>query len=198
MVNFDGLWELRFYYTSTLTTSPPLDHVLKFDINVVSSPDVGEIFEGITVEARDTSTQPLSDFTDAFMTLLRPCYSADAEFSRSELWFITEGTLDATFYSVYELALAGTNAGANTLSQQTTFTFRSQAGGTGRIQLMESAFSGSLRQSPPFASAQANALSNYVIAAACPILARDNSPFIARIHQCDGQNEIIWRKRNRL
>lgn len=198
MVNFDGVWELRIFYTSTLATAPVLDHVLRFDVNVSSSPDVGDPFSSITLEGRDTSTQQLDAFTDDFLALLKPCYSADAEFGRAELWRIPEGTYDATFYSVYEIGEAGTNAGANVLSQQTTFTFRSQGGGTGRIQLMESAFSGSLRQSPPFTASVANNLTNAVIAAGSPILARDNSPFIARIHQCDGQNEIIWRKRNRL
>lgn len=198
MPNFDGVWELRIFYTSTLSTAPVLDHVLRLDVNVTGEGAVGDPIENFDATRRNSATANMDVIIDELMDLIKPCFSADTEFGRAELWKIPEATYNATFYSVYELGFAGTNAGANNLSQQTTFTFRSAGGGTGRVQLMESAFSGSLRQSPPFAAAVANSLSNYIIGSTSAFLARDNTPFIARIHQCDGQNEIIWRKRNRL
>lgn len=198
MVNFDGVFELRIHYSSTLATAPVLPHVLKVDLDVVGDPTPGTVFNDIVVTLAGGGTDTLDVWLLTFTDVLQPCFSADTDFVFAELWKIPEGTLNGTFISSEELGFQGTNAGANVLAQQTTFTFRSRGGGNGRIQLMESAFSGSLRQTPPFASAAANNLTNFVKGITSCILARDNTEFIARIHQCDGQNEIIWRKRNRL
>lgn len=199
MVNFDGVWETRIFYNSGTTATNQLPHVLKFDVAVNGDPPAGSDPGDVELTRKDLSPVEWNTFlTVDWLPLMRACFDTFTDFIRAELWKIPEGTFNGQFITALEIGEVGTLGSANQLSQQTTFTFRSQGGGTGRIQLMESGFSGSVRQSPPFTSAQANNLSNYVIGTTSPILARDNTPFIARIHQCDGQNEIIWRKRNRL
>lgn len=197
MQNFDGVYELRIFYG--VTTSEGLEnHKMTFDIALQSAPNPGDAFNDIATLLHDGSSIELDTYLlSTFIPLLQACYNAQAEFSFAELWEIPEGTFDAVFISAQEIAEVGTNAAATQTAQQTTFTFRSAGGGNGRIQLMESAFSGNARQFPPFATTPANNLSNHIIGLSTPILARDNTRFIARIAQNDGQNEKLWRKRFR-
>lgn len=198
VVNFDGVWETRIFYNSGTSATNQLPHVCKFDVNVDGTPDAGTHPASIDLLLPTLATVDFETYVGTtFVDLMRACFDTFTDFIRAELWKIPEGTFDATFITALELGVIGTLGATNQLSQQTTFTFRSLGGGTGRIQLMESGFGGSAKQSPPYASAQANALTNHVISDTCPILARDNTRFIARIHQSDGQNEILWRKRNR-
>lgn len=197
-LNFDGQWEVRIFYASGTLETNLMNHVLKFDVNVEGEPVAGTSMNDIGLTLPDATGIELDVYLNTvFMPLLLPCYPGEANFISAELWKIPEGTYNGTFISVMELGDIGTNAADTPLANQTTFTFRSLGGGGGRIQLMESSFSGNTRQSPPYASAQANALTAHVISTSCPILARDNTRFIARIAQSDGQNEILWRKRFR-
>lgn len=198
MPNFDGIWEIRVFYTATPAGLLVLDHVMTFDVAVFGDPAPGTPMDGMDVTRRDSSAIDLQSYlTTEFMPLIYAVYPAVSDFSRAELWKIPEATFDAQFITSLELAENGVNAAASVSMQQTTFTFRSQSGGVARIQLMESSFGGLTKQSPPFSSAQGNALSNHIISSDSCIVARDNSYLISRIHQCDGQNERIFRKRNR-
>lgn len=197
MVNFDGVWELRIYYTVTTSEGPEV-HKHTIDLNVTGDPAPGTDPADVMLAIPAGGTDDLSSFVlTTYIPLLQPCFNAQAEFNFCELWKIPEGTFDATFITALEIAEVGTNVAATQTAQQTTFTFRSLGGGNGRVQLMESAFSGNARQSPPFATTPANNLTNFVIGSSSPIVARDNTRFIARIAQNDGQNEKLWRKRFR-
>lgn len=199
MPNYDGIYELRIFYSTTPTSQTQMLHRLTFDIKLVADVAVGTSFADIDVLPRSLTPLTLDSWLmdpGGFMELLVDCYPATAEFPYAELWKIPEGTFNATFISAYEVGLVGTSVSASVSCQQTTFTFRSIAGGVARLQLMESSFAGQSRQTPPF-TAVANALSIFFASAASIALARDNSYIFARIAQNDGQNETLFKKRFR-
>lgn len=199
MPNFDGLYELRIFYSTTPTGLSQMLHRLTIDLMIEGDPAPGTAFADIDVTMRSSAVMPLSDWLmdpGFFMEYLVDCYPVVAEFPTAELWFIPEGTYDATFISAFEVGLVGTSVTPSVAAQQTTFTFRSIGGGTARLQLMESSFSGNTRQTPPF-SAVANALSIFATSLSSAILARDNTYIFARIAQNDGQNETLFKKRFR-
>lgn len=196
--NFDGVWELRVFYSTTPVGEELMQHRLTFDINVTNSPVPGTEFTDVQLTKKGGAAVALSSWLTAeLMPLLDDCFPNTTDFILAELWQIPEGTYNGTFIGAMALGVSGTNATASTVAHQTTFTFRSQFGGTARFQLMESSFSGSLKQTAPFSNATANALTNFLIGANSVVRARDNGFLIARIHQSDGQNEKLWRKRFR-
>lgn len=196
--NFDGVYELRILYSTTPASELLMTHRLTVDVNAVADADPGANFDTVELQPRAGATVMLGTWlTTDFLPLILALYPAESDFYLAELWKIPEGEYNGTFIAAKELAESGVNAVGNQVAQQTTFTFRSQGGGVARIQLMESSFSGQRKQTPPFLSAGANALSTYVTSNDSPIIARDNTPLIARIHQSDGQNEKLWRKRFR-
>jgi hypothetical protein len=195
--NYDGLYEVRITYETVPSGFPALEHTLTFDVEPTATPEVGEAFSAITVAVRSGSPEPLSDKVDDFVAGLIAIYPATATIIRAELWYIPEGTFAGTFISTYPIDEVGVNGTGSQVAQQTTLTFRSIAGGNGRIQLMECSLGGNNKESYPYTSASLNAIADLVTNTAGFILARDNSFMFANIHASHGQNERLWRKRYR-
>lgn len=195
--HFDGIWELRLIYTVTPSGFTAMEHRMTLDVNVTSDPDVGALFPDIDVTGRSGAIIALDTWCDDLITVLEPAFGATASLSRFELWKIPEGTYAGVFYSAYGIGAAGTGASPNVAAWQLTLTFRSLQGGTARLQLMESMAGGNSKISPPYSSAWITDLADFITAPASPVFARDNSFVFAQIHECQGQNERLWRKRYR-
>lgn len=194
--NFDGVYELQVFYTTTPTGFPTMEHKMTVDVHMDADPAVGDLFTGIETRGRNGTLSTLDAVTDALIVALLPFYPSTAEISRAELWQIAEGTYDGVFISAYEIAEAGVGAGGSNVAHQSTFTFRSLNGGHGRIQLMESIDTGNTRQVAPYSS-RAAVLAAFIIDADNPFQARDNSFLFANIAYSQGQNERLFRKRFR-
>lgn len=198
MPNYDGVYELRLFYSTTPSGEEEMSHRLTFDVKPDAAPSPGADIAAIECETKGGSLELLGTwFLDDFLPLLLACYPATANFFLLEMWNIPEGTFDGTFIGSLELTEVGTNGTGSQIAQQTTFTFRSIAGGVARLQLMESSFSGNLKQTPPFATTTANNLTQFLNGNSSIMIARDNSFLNARLRQSDGQNEKLWRKRFR-
>lgn len=196
MPNFDGLNELRFFYTTIPTGFSPLEHRMSFDVALSSTPVPGEPFGELqTVPKAGPSTMFLDEWVDSFMPFLLDLHAVSTEFSRVELWRIPEGTTDATFISVYPLGDVGTG-GSSQVAQQITFTARSGGGGIARLQLMEGSLGGNSSTSYPY-GAEAQAFADAIVADSSIILARDNTYLLANNKLSLGQNEALWRRRFR-
>lgn len=197
MPNFDGLWEIRFFYTVTLE-SRSLEHRLALDLNVTDSGSPGDNPSDFSLVGRDGTPHNLVDWIEDFVTLFRPCYKSYMSVSRAELFYIPEGTFDALFYTVYDIGAAGNNGGGTEFTAgQWTVTMRSVGGGGGRLQLMECINPSSQKSPTASTFAELVALANFVKDEASPVLARDNTFFLTTINYCAGQNEKLWRKRYR-
>lgn len=194
--NFDGVWELRLYYTTLPVGFVAMEHVMTLDVAAQASPPVGTSFDQIQLSTRGAGDTDLETFTNALVAGLLPFYTSTSEFSRAELWQIPEGTYAGTFVSSLEIAEAGTNVGQTQVAQQNTFTFRSIDGGHARLQLMESAVSGNTRQVAPYSGITAT-LATFLTGLGTAMLARDNSYVFANIAFTSGQNERLFKKRFR-
>lgn len=196
--NFDGEHELRFYYATTPTGFPEIEHVLTFDVDPTTAPTAGDDFSDISINLRNSSTVLLSDFVDDFVAGMIAIYPSTATIIRAELWEIPEGTYAGTFIATYPIDEVGTAVGGSQVAQQTTLTFRSIGGGSGRLQFMECSVSGNNKESYPYTNTALNAIADFVTAVTGGIHARDNTFMFANIHASHGQNERLWRKRYRI
>jgi len=197
MPNYDGQYEVRIIYDTLPTGFTLMEHTLTFDVLPDIVVPVGADFSDIEVLQRNGVTVALDAAIDAFVAGMIGIYPADSTIIRAELWYIPEGTFAGTFVSTYPIDEPGTNVTDNQVAQQSTFTFRSIGGGSGRLQFMESSISGNGKTSYPYASASQNAIADLVTGLTGFIIARDNTHMFANIHLSNGQNERLWRKRYR-
>lgn len=197
MAAFDGVWELRIFYTTTATPGGAIEHVHTMDVNVNSEPLPGTPFEAIEVELKDGSSAILATKVSEYVELIDGQFAITTDFSRAELWAIPEGTYDGQFISVYTLGVQGDSGSGTIAAHQNTWTFRSRDGGTMRVQLMETVDNTNLKQSYPTGSSLVNDVFEYVTGSGSFFLARDNSVPLAPLNYSGGQNERLFRKRFR-
>lgn len=195
--NFDGQYEVSIIYDTVPSTFPLLEHTLTFDVLPVGTIPAGTDFSDIEIEQRNGLTQTLDLAVDAFVAGMIALYPATATIIRAELNYIPEGTYAKTFIATYPIDEVGTNGGSSQVAQQSTYTFRSIGGGSGRIQFMESSITGNSKSSYPYGSASLNAIPDLITAVTNFIIARDNTFMFANLHLSSGQNERLFRKRFR-
>lgn len=195
-INYDGLYECRFYYDTTPTSFTTMTHRFTLDVKIVLEPFPGGDPAEITLEGKDGTPIQFTAWVADVAALWATIYPATATLSRCELWRIPEGTFDGTFVNVVEIGQAGESLSASQVARQLTLTFRSREGGNARWQLMESIFTGNASVSPPYVS-PGDTLAAFILAADSPVVARDNTPLIANIKLSVSENERLWRKRYR-
>jgi len=196
MPNFDGIWELRGYYSTVPAGFTSMEHRFTMDIDLDGTPTPGTPFSDIACLGRDGTPIILDDWADDLTAAWIDCYPATASLGRFELWKFDEGSLNGLYISTYEVGENGTNVAGSYAASQATWTFRSLNGGVARFQLMESSFGGDAKSSPPYGTID-GAVATLLTAETSPMLARDNSYVFANIHFSQGQNEKLWRKRYR-
>lgn len=197
MVNYDGLLEVRISYTTQPNGMLPLSHKLTFDVISGVIPAVGTPFANIEVETRGGALVELDTFVTNFVTIVADFYATGDSFDFAELYYIPEGTFDATWISAFTLGINGTVGGFSTPAHQDTLTFRTLGGGTGRIQLMETIATGNQKIANPTGNAIVDDIFAYMTEATTAIVGRDNTHAIVGINWSSGQNERLWRKRYR-
>jgi len=196
MPNFDGIYELRGYYSTVPAGFTSMEHRFTLDVNITRVVDPGESFADINATTRIGGSVALTDWSDDLTAAWQSCYPATASLGRFELWRFEEGSLNGLYISTYEVGENGENVAGSYAASQATWTFRSIGGGVARLQFMESSFGGDAKSSPPYGLID-GAVASLLIADGSPVLARDNTPIFANIHFSQGQNEKLWRKRFR-
>jgi len=197
MPNFDGLYELRIFYTTTPVGFTIMQHRMTLDIKVNDSPPPGTVFPDIDYTARNGTVSSFDGWVDALVVLLQAIYPAATDISFAEMWFIPEGTTSGTFISSYPIGVNGTSANPSIPARQVTLTFRSIGGGTARCQLMESDSNIDTVEFPPYSYVDYFNIAEYITAPTSPVLARDNTFVFSNIKWNNGQNERLFRKRYR-
>jgi len=196
--NFPGPFEVRIFYTTTLSTIP-LTHEMRlnFDPNAAVAP--GTDFSLVPVVNHLGSVSDLETELLAWIALMAPIYHNSATFDFAECWEYTPLTNDAKFVSTYDISDVGTSSTQSFNSGQAMFLFRTREGASMRINLMESIIvSGQPRAGSALVTAEAN-LVNYVIDPAVGgyWLGKDTSYPFAFTRLFPGQNEAIFKKRFR-
>jgi len=197
-LNFPGPYELRINYTTTIS-GVTLTHQQRLNVRPGTPPSPGTDFSLISVLDNEDDGLALDTVVDEWIALLRPLYSASGNFIDAELWEYSPDTTLAAFRSAYPIALAGSAGGSLQASAQAMYMFRTQEGGTMRINLMESTTG--VGSSKAYASLTANeaALVDKVLDTTGGnfFLGRDTSyPYsFTRLHP--GNNEALFKKRFR-
>lgn len=195
--NFDGVWELRIFYTTTPTGFLPMQHRHTLDVRVVGEPTVGTAFGSIPVELAAGGTTDLENVVTNYTALLDDLFSTGDTIDFAELWKIPEGTYDATWVSTMSIGVPGTSTLAAGPAYQMTITFRTAAGGIARAQFMETWYADNGRFPFPTSSGDVNDVAAFVAGENSPFVGRDNADILIALAYNSGQNEKLWRKRYR-
>ena len=190
--NFPGPYEVELFYTVD-----SLQHAMRINCAVQGTPAPGDSVLSISLKERGGGTVILETAVVAFVDLLKVHYDPLATFDSYNFWRYDAGTFDRTFISSNTLGVAGTNAGSPTLSHQSTLTFRTEEGGTMRLVLLESR--DSIQNRVPYASngAAYQAIFDFVVSTSSWLKPRDTSWAIASLNRVGGENERLFKKRNR-
>jgi len=196
-INYPGPYEVRIRYTTPISGNTTFTHRLRLSMDMGTPADPGDPFSEWTALSRQGQTPQLDDWVDDLVALLQPLYHTGTTFVDAELWLYTPGTFDAAFQSTYPIALAGTSSTQNSLNAQAIITFRSQLGGSGRVNLMEAISGFGVEQGFPTNSALINALATFITALGSPVIARDGGYLFTPLKYLPGINEALFKKRFR-
>lgn len=189
---YPGPFEVEIFYVEGGIT-----HKQRLNCDIVAAAPVGDPFSAFSVALRNGSNIPLDTALLAYLTLFRALFAATTNFTIANLYQYVPESYDKSFLATYDINLLGTGAGAANLNHQTILTFTSQLGNGVRFTTLDD--NATLNSSIPIrdASAQIIAYANYVVGGTAWMLARDGSYPAGRLNSSQGQNEALFKARNR-
>lgn len=194
--NFPGPFEVRINYT-TNAGSLPRSHQLRLSMNMNIEADPGDPFSDWTAQSRLGATPQLDTWVDALVALIGVRYPAATSFVDAELWEYDPGTFNAAFRSSYSIGAVGTSMGTAILDGQEIYTFRSQNGGSARLNLMEAIGTPGQSVAYPNTATSVDDIMEFITDLASPVIARDNGYLFAPLNWHPGFNERLFKKRYR-
>jgi hypothetical protein len=204
--NFPGPYELRLFYSVTLTVGGSVTHEQRFNVDCNPVPTPGDPFGNIQVLNINGSVDFLDNVVTRWVAVLEDVLnSGSSTIDYVELWKYTPGTFLSSFVSVYPIGVAGTSSSATQVAGQSIFVFRTQEGGIMKMNVLEGiTASVGVGESYPTMSTANKALSDTITDPDYPataqgayFLARDTSyPFTLK-QRFPGQNEAIYKRRYR-
>ena len=192
MANFPGPYEIELKYTCSGE-----QHVQRLNCDVVGSPTPGTDPTTIDMNLRSGSTIKVDAGVNAWTLLIDALFHTSVTFDDYTLWSYAPLTFDRTFIATATIGTNGVNAGAVNLSFQQILTFRTLEGGVMKLNFMESSATSIARLTYAASGPAVVAIFDFVNGTTNWILARDTSYPIAAIHSMGGENEALFKKRNR-
>lgn len=190
--NFPGPFEVEMRYTCS-----GRQHTARYNCDTQSAPTPGDAPSTILLDKRDAGTVALDTAVAAWVVLYKALFHTSVTIDDYTFWSYAPASFDRTFITTENLAVAGTNAGAVNLSFQQILTFRTLEGGLMKLNLMETSGTSIARLTYAASGAQVKALFDFVIGTSNWMLARDTSYPIATIFSMGGENEALFKARNR-
>lgn len=196
-LNYPGPFELRLYYTTTVS-STPLTHVARYNIDIDGAAP-GAAFSAMNVKSVNGSNPTLAAYLSDWVDLFRPVLSSGAgnSIDYAELWEVTPGTFDMSFVSAESIGLAGLSGSTTQPASQGILTFRTVQGGILKLSFMECVFVSGNKDTPPFSLSPVTAIADFVTGGDNAFLGRDTSRPFAVIAFFPGQNEALFKRRFR-
>jgi len=192
-LNFPGPVEVRLFYTTAEVT-----HEARYNCNSPTDLYVGMTADLVDIYDRDGIHGTLEATIDEWVDLIKVLYSnATATFDYAELWEYDGETHVGKYILTYPIGVAGTSGTATRFAQQDIFSFRTEEGGSMRIELLETFNALNTVLSYTGMTAAQQALVDFVISTSGWILARDTSYPVAFFHLLQGQNEAVFKRRFR-
>ena len=190
--NFPGPQVIDIQYTFSAQT-----HHALLNCELTTSPIPGQDLGDFNVKTRGGTTPALATAVANWITLIRPIFGTTAQFESWTLWDYVPNSFDRTFINSAVVDLAGTSGSANVASAQLIMTFRTAEGGTMKLAFMENISVPGPTISRATATGAVLAIFQFVEGATNWILGRDTSYPIVGINSLPGQNEALFKRRNR-
>lgn len=194
--NFPGPFEVRINYT-TNAGSLARSHQLRLSMAMNIEADPGDPFSDWTAQSRLGATPQLDTWVDDLVALIAVRYPAATSFVDAELWEYEEGTFNAAFRSSYSIGAVGVSMGTAIPDGQEIYTFRSQNGGSARLNLMEAIGTPGVSVAYPNTATSIDDIMEFITALASPVRARDGGYLFAPLNWHPGTNERLFKKRFR-
>lgn len=195
-INYPGPWQMRWFYTCTFLSVEYI-HVATINVDVDTPPEAGSDFDQYDLISRSGLFYNAETFSDAVVAEARELIKTDASFDRCELWLYEDGTENAAFQSVLDIAVAGLSGSGVVEDSQAIWSMRSQSGGHSYFEL----FHGTSPAGPKLAYASCAAdvqeMFDVLTALASPALARDGGYLFSPLYFLPGRSEHYFKKRNR-
>lgn len=192
-LNYPGPYVLKIFYVVNV-----FQHVMNLNLQLTGTPSPGTDFNAITTAAHNGANPDLQTLVDNLIVLLRPFFDVNqTQFTHAELWKIAPNSFDGTFVSSYQIGVAGGNPIAAVGASEMIYVFRSAEGGILKVYMEEVSNAGG--PTIPYATMTVNqkALADFFTSQSNPWLARDTSRPVSTIALYPGQNERIFKARNR-
>lgn len=200
VLNYPGPYQLWIYYTTAIGTVT-IQHVQKLNLDIDVAPDPGDAFSTITpVYRAGVTPDTLNLVVDVWVNSMKTLYASGGGLNtidRAELWSIAPLSSDGTFISSYPINVTGTSGSGIVSANQDILTFRTTAGGVMKVVFMETVNLVGITDTGAFASAGEEALAVGLEAGDFPFIGRDGGYPFARIGRYPGQNERLFKLRNR-
>lgn len=189
---FPGPYEVEIFYVELGIT-----HKQRINCRVTAEGAVGDPFSAFSAERRNGAQSSLQVLVDEYITLMRPLFSGTSNITIANLYKYVPNTFDKAFLGTYDINLTGSGVGSAVANQQLTLTFTTQFGNNVRLAYLDVRYNLSSRIPIRDATAEILALSNYVTGPTSWIVARDGSYPIGKLNSSQGQNEALFKARNR-
>ncbi len=193
-INYSGPYQLRFNYQ-------PLEVSRQFrlHIDLNNTPSGGDDSSTIEYVTRDGFGTDLSFFVENVLGDIGEGFKTAANtFGQVELWKYQPNSEVASFISAYTPINQSLSAGDNIANNQFTFTFRTIEGGVAKLVLLDCAFDiGDTQINYPTGIPALDNIFDGLSAGDSPMLGKDTSFAFAPFKVSQGQNELLWRNRNR-
>lgn len=189
---FPGPHEVEIFYVEGGIT-----HKQRLNCTLVSQGDVGDPFSAFTMQLRNSADITVQAAVDAYVVFLKTLFAATTNITIANLYEYAPNSYDKTFLSTYDINVVGTGAGAYNPNHQTMLTFTTQAGNNMRLTVLDDNATLSTRIPIRDASTQLQAMATYLVGSTNWIMARDGTYPIGRLNSVQGQNEALFKRRNR-
>jgi len=191
-INFPGPYEVEFRYTTS-----GVQHTARYNCDVTGTPVPGDLPSAIAVNLRNGSTLTLDVIIANWVLLLDSLFHTSTTFDDYTFWKYTPLTYDRTFITTASIGSSGTGTNPTNLSHAIILTMRTIEGGVMKLNFMESLNVQISRLTYAASGPDVRAIFDFVTGLTNWVLARDTSYPIASIHSLGGENEAIFKKRNR-
>lgn len=195
-VNYPGPYEVRISYT-TQVTSGVYEHVMRFSCDLTTSPSPGVDPATLTANQRGGGTVNLVTWVDGLVALVADILNTSSDINTAELWEYVPGTFNASWVATWSVATPGTNATVAQEDAQLILTFRTLAGGYGKLDIRHTIYGLGVTLTYITGTALIDDIMDYMSEPDTIVLGRDGGFFVQGLHALRGHNEKMSRDRLR-
>lgn len=189
---YPGPWEVEIFYVEGGIT-----HKQRLNCEILTTGASGDPFTAFTVNTKANTAIALNTAVDAYVALLKPLLATTTNITIGNLYQYLPDSYDKTFRSTYDINQIGTSAGAYNPNHQTMMTFTSALGNPFKWTILDDPATNQLRVPIRDATAPFQNMANYLVGNTSWIIARDGSFPVGKLNIVGGQNEALFKRRNR-